>query len=422
MAEQKQLDQPNAAPLWAVQSMVFVASTGTGVISNGIFFIAREGFGFSSLQNFGLGTLFGLTYIVGAFGVGPVLRRVAARFSAVSSRSVLAGLSIVMGCAAILPQIVVGLAEDPDTASWSVWVAVAVYALGSGAFWPIVESYLGGGRSGIPLRRAVGQFNIIWAVAVLGSLLAMGPALERFPFGVLMVFGVLQVASTLLVWPMGAEPGVHLPEHHEPHPSVYVPLLTTFRLLLPTSYYVVSVWSPYAPAVMDRLGVSVGWQVSLAAIWMLSRLMVFVAMERIHGWHGRWWPVAVGVVGMVGGISLALVSPLFGQGLGVPMLVVGLVVLGVGNGVIYSAALYYAMEVGKAEVEAGGTHEGLIGVGFAGGPITGLVAIGAIGSGALGGLSLNIAMLLILGVVLIGVGVLVGVRVRASLREARVFV
>ncbi len=418
MAELMNLTGPKASPLWAVQSLVFLASMGTGVVTNGIFFIAREGFGSSTTQNFGLGALLGATYIVGAFGVGPVLRRLARGSSSVSTRCVLAGLSIIMGCAALLPQLAAWMSGGPERAYWSAWVAVAVYALCSGAFWPIVESYLGGGRSGTRLRRAVGQFNILWAAAVLLSLLAMGPALERYPLGVLLVFGVLQVASTVLLWPMGAEPGVHMPEHHDPHPRVYLPLLTIFRLLLPTSYYVVSVWSPYAPAVMDRLGIPVGWQVSLAAIWMLSRLVVFAVMERWHGWHGRWWPVVVGVVGMVGGITLALVSPLFGQGLGVPMLVAGLAVLGVGNGMIYSAALYYAMEVGKGEVEAGGTHEGLIGVGFAGGPVTGLVAAGAIGSGAFGGLSLNIAMLVILGVVLAAIGVLVGLRVRASMREA----
>ncbi|VAX41270.1 hypothetical protein MNBD_PLANCTO03-63, partial [hydrothermal vent metagenome] len=203
MAEPTYRTRPTAAPLWAVQSLVFIASMGTGVVTNGIFFIAREGFGFSTTQNFALGTVLGLTYIAGAFGVGPVLRRVAARSSAVSSRSVLVGLSAVMGGAAILPQLAVRLAADPAGAAWSVWVAVALYSLCSGAFWPIVESYLGGGRSGQRLRRAVGQFNIIWAVAVLGSLWAMGPALERYPYGVLMVFGFVQVAGTLLLWPMG---------------------------------------------------------------------------------------------------------------------------------------------------------------------------------------------------------------------------
>ncbi len=50
----------------------------------------------------------------------------------------------------------------------------------------------------------------------------------------------------------------------------------------------------------------------------------------------------------------------------------GLASLGVGLGVVYYAALYYAMAVGRAQVEAGGTHEGLIGAGYTIGPLAGL--------------------------------------------------
>ncbi|MFG0258788.1 MAG: hypothetical protein ACF8LK_00435, partial [Phycisphaerales bacterium JB041] len=404
------------SPLWAVQSVVFLASMGTGVVTNGIFFIAKESSGFTPRMNFALGSLLGVMYILGAAGVGPTLRRMAARSPRVSSRGVLAGLSITLGLAAMVPPAVAFFV--PERAAAGVWLGVALYAPCSGAFWPIVESYLGGGRSGHPLRRAIGQFNVIWALAVLLSLWAMAPLLDRMPLGVLLVFGVLQLASTALLIPMGREPGRHLPEHLEPHPPVYVPLLTTFRLLLPTSYFVVSIWSPYAPDVLDRLAVDVGWQTPVAATWMLSRFVVFIAMERWHGWHGRWWLVAVGAVGMVGGIGIALAAPLVGGPLGVGLLLAGLALLGIGNGVIYVASLYYAMEVGAGEVEAGGTHEALIGMGFAGGPLTGLLAVGAVRSGVLPpGVSLNIAMLLTLGVVLAVVGLVLVRRVVRAVRR-----
>lgn len=407
-----------AAPLWAVQSLVFLVSLGSGVVTNGIFFVAKEGFGFTASMNFGLGVMLGVTYILGAVGVGPARRHMAARYSSVSTRGVLVGLSILMGLAASLPQAAVLAAGGAAGVSWSVWVAVAIYSPCSGAFWPIVESYLGGGRSGKGLRRAVGQFNTIWAIAVLVALWAMGPVLARYPLGMPMVFGCVQILSTVLAWPLGPEPGVHIAEHHEPHPPVYVALLTTFRVLLPTSYYVLNVWAPYAPSMMERLGVAVAWQTPVAATWMVSRLFVFATMERWHGWHGRWWLVAVGVVGMVGGIGIALAAPILGPGLGLPVLIGGLAVLGVGSGVTYFAALYYAMEVGKGEVEAGGTHEALIGVGFAGGPMTGLVAVGAVGSGLLGGMSLNVAVLAVLGGVLAVIGVLVAGRVWQAARAA----
>src|SRR5690349_22377768 len=61
-------------------------------------------------------------------------------------------------------------------------------------------------------------------------------------------------------------------------------------------------------------------------------------------------------------------------GLSVPLLMFGLAMFGAGMGIIYYATLYYAMTVGKAEVDAGGTFEALIGVGYAVGPLTGLTS------------------------------------------------
>ena len=57
------------------------------------------------------------------------------------------------------------------------------------------------------------------------------------------------------------------------------------------------------------------------------------------------------------------------------MLIFGLVLFGAGTGITYYAALYYAMAVGQAKVDAGGTHEAFIGGGYIVGPIVGLIAI-----------------------------------------------
>ena len=69
---------------------------------------------------------------------------------------------------------------------------------------------------------------------------------------------------------------------------------------------------------------------------------------------------------MTGGFALVVTGPTLGW------MLVGLALLGVGLGVVYYAALYYALAVGHARVEAGGTHEGLIGAGYATGPLVGL--------------------------------------------------
>ena len=76
---------------------------------------------------------------------------------------------------------------------------------------------------------------------------------------------------------------------------------------------------------------------------------------------------------------------LFGKSLGVVL--AGEVLFGLAAGMTYYAALYYAMVVKNASVDAGGVHEGLIGAGFALGPAAGLAGIAlkpALGSKVLG--------------------------------------
>jgi len=62
---------------------------------------------------------------------------------------------------------------------------------------------------------------------------------------------------------------------------------------------------------------------------------------------------------------------LFGADLAVVL--VGELLFGLSVGMTYYAALTYAMVVKNAAVDAGGSHESLIGAGFAIGPASGLV-------------------------------------------------
>ncbi|MCA9283477.1 MAG: hypothetical protein KDA30_15735, partial [Phycisphaerales bacterium] len=63
------------------------------------------------------------------------------------------------------------------------------------------------------------------------------------------------------------------------------------------------------------------------------------------------------------GFALTFLAP------ATPMLVIGLAALGIGAGAAYFGALYYAMELDSAKVDAGGKHEAIIGAGYAIGPI-----------------------------------------------------
>ena len=152
-------------------------------------------------------------------------------------------------------------------------------------------------------------------------------------------------------------------------------LLRSVRVLLPVSYLLSSVMAPLLPYRFEQIGVPVEWETPATATWMLVRVAALLVMWKVPFWHGRWGTLVVGAVAMTVGFALVVLAP------SLPALLLGFASLGVGLGVIYYAALYYAMAVGGAAVEAGGTHEALIGAGYAVGPVVGLIG-SAIGGGA----------------------------------------
>jgi MFS family permease len=98
-------------------------------------------------------------------------------------------------------------------------------------------------------------------------------------------------------------------------------------------------------------------------------------MYRVRFWHGRWGTLLMAAVCMTGGFAAVVLAP------SLPIMLVGFAVFGVGIGMVYYTALYYAMAVGHAEVDAGGKHEALIGAGYAAGPLAGLLGV-SLASGA----------------------------------------
>jgi hypothetical protein len=244
----------------------------------------------------------------------------------------------------------------------------------------VVESYHRGGPRGAPLRSALGRFNITWASALVLGLVAIGPTAKAHAPQLIATLGVIHFGSLVLLLPMGREPGEHFHEHHEPHPVIYTQLLTTFRVLLPTSYAVLTALNPYLPRLLGRVGFEESWRAPLAATWTAARVCTFLVMERWHGWQGRWKPAVFGVGALLGGFGVAVMSPAFGSA-AKPAVIAGLFLFGTGMATIYTAALYYALEVGRAEVDAGGTHEALIGLGYSLGPACGLAATALVDQG-----------------------------------------
>lgn len=393
-------------PLWAALTLTFLGSIGTGVVTNGIFFLTKQGFGFTRTQNFLLGLLLGVTYIAGSLGAGPGIARLRRIFPRISARAILAVVLVLLGALSTLPALAQRLAPELSVAS--VWILVAIYSPLTGVLWPTVEAFVAGGRRGPTLRSAMGIWNVVWSGAIIIAYWGMAPVIQDHAAETLLALGVLHAATALVLTVFPPEPGEHGAEDQEPHPRVYTLLLVTFRMLLPMAYVVSSTLSPYLPSAMTDLGVPERWQTVLGTAWLIPRTLAFFALERWHGWHGRWSTAVVGGVLLLSGFALTVLAPALLPGstpptephpLGITLLLTGLAVFGVGMAAIYSAAIYYAMEVGNAQVHAGGTHEALIGVGYTIGPLLGFAASAAADRGVISDRAFNGAVLGAVGVV-----------------------
>ncbi len=364
----------HAAPLAITLGLVALASMGTGAVTNGVYFITKSLYGFDRFQNWGLALAASVAYIVGAVSVGRLTRAIK-RKRALTTRRVLAVLLAAMGMACFFPALV--------RVPLAVWFFHAGYHLLAGMFWPMVESYVSGGRRGAGLRRATGLFNVTWATTLPLAYWLMAPflpertgdggALPMGPFIVLIGLGVVHLGGLVFIALLTPDPGRHGDagiEEPAGQRELYGRLLSCFRVALIASYVLLSAVTPALPDWTAELGIPDVWRTPAASVWMAVRVGVFALLMWWHGWHGRFRTLIWSIGAMVVGTATTFLAG------DVATLLIGLALLGVGSGATYTAAIYYAMAHGEAEIDAGGTHETMIGLGYLSGPVFGLMAAG----------------------------------------------
>lgn len=348
-----------STPLWAVLYVTTFASIGTGVFWSGVAFVAKHGYGFSEMRNLVLFAVMGVCYSVGAFSAGWVTERLRARMS---MKRVLAVILAAQGVFCLGPVLFAGEAM--------LWIAAVGVQVFSATTWAIVESYLTAGRHGAAMRSAIGWFNLLWTGSVAASMLLIAPLVEHHAEWIIGGMSGVYVICMIVLPLYSANPA----EHDDGVGGASVPpeyrwLLSSARVLLPLSYVLTAAMTPILPYRFAELGLSVRWETPTTATWMLVRVVTLAVMWRVGFWHGRWGTLLLGGAAMALGFAFIVTGPTL------LAMLIGFAMFGVGLGVIYYAALYYAMAVGRAQVDAGGTHEGLIGVGYAVGPFAGLLGV-----------------------------------------------
>jgi hypothetical protein len=248
------------------------------------------------------------------------------------------------------------------------WVTALVGGAMPAIVWPIVESFLAAGRHGKEMRSALGWFNVTWTPATAVPLLLM-PALAKtnvlwtVAITALMNTGAILVALAALP----RRPGVHRREAAEAAVGREYPwLMRSVSWLLPLGYVMSSTLAPVLPHRLATVGAGAIPSSVVAATWMVARFTTLGLMWRVGFWHGRWSTLVVGAAALAGGLVMVLL------GTHLETVVSGLALFGVGMGLIYYSAIYYSMATGHAAVDASGTFEALIGLGYCVGPLLGL--------------------------------------------------
>ena len=347
--------------------ITFLESLATTLIERGVYFYSHSRLGFTDGENLGLALGFGAAYALGALASHGIAKRVSEKRLLVAT---------------LVAQFV-GFATLFFSAGATMLVAMnTVLGCINGLKWPVIESYVNAGRTPAAQARVVGLFNISWAPAVAVGLVLAGPLIDWWSPSLFAAAGFLNLVSLALVRPLERRPEHLAFDHPErPAPAELVrlrSLLAASRWSMLGSYSLMWVLAALLPRVYTDLGVGVTAATALSALLDAVRTAAFVGLGLWQGWHNRRWTQVIVIFGLPAGFFLALFAPNLaavlggGGGVGLAAVLAGEVIFGLVAGTTYYAALYYAMIVKNAAVEAGGAHEGLIGTGFAIGPLAGL--------------------------------------------------
>lgn len=364
------------APLGPLLLLSFLATFGTAVLWNGLGFVARDAYGFDETWNLLLAIWNGGVYAIAAFASAPILRRIAHR---VTPRTVVAAVFLLQ--VGICPLILVSKSPVMLFAVSGAMSFLAAF------FWPVIEAYVSAGREPAAMRNAIGWWNTIWMSALGLALVSMAPLLAAghaaWAIASLGPINLICIVVLLVGVPARvARHEIHHPDHVAP--ARYVDLLASNRALLPLAYALIGALSPLMPYLLDDLEASIWWQTPLAATWMFARVAGIAILRRWSWWHGRWSATLLGGFLLIGGYVAVVAAP------NITAIVLALIAFGLGQAVVYYAAMYYVMRVGDADVDAASTHEGLIGVGYGVGPAAALVGV------TVGGVTAVIAASLVL--------------------------
>jgi MFS family permease len=240
-------------------------------------------------------------------------------------------------------------------------LSVATALLASG-YWPIVQAWLGRGRSRRDLLLALSHFNLAIALcSVLGPVAggALYGAGFTLPFAAA-AFGIGLLSLSLFAL-----------RFEEPPPAA--PAASPASDLDARRFLRIAWVANFATYFAVSNGVSPGMLGLLMALIGLTQFGAFYRIARTDRWQFRLLPMAAAQILGVAGLTMFVVGKSSGA------FAAGFLAMGVVAGVTFAASSFYSLCAGGGGSRRAGLHEAVVGSGFLLGPLTGGLAAGRLG-------------------------------------------
>jgi len=358
----------------AKQKSSFVCYTIEGLNSfatilffNYLYFFMRDRFEFDDRRNLLLAAWLGLTYTFAAWQAG----RFAHRFGYFTALKIGFGLMIA------------GLAVGSQLGSVTgVILAATVTNIGMCCIWPTLEALVSESEPPAGVPRAVGIYNIVWAVTNALAFFIGGTLVEKFGFKSIfyLPFAIMLAQFALTVWLQihadevaranAGKPAAALPpDPDRPSPARAKTFLRMSWLANPFAYIAINTLIACTPGLAAKFHVSPMFAGFVWSLWCFVRLGAFVVLWRWTDWHYRFRWLAASFAILILSFATILLSP------NLAVLIIAQIFFGGAIGLIYYSSLYYSMDGGDAKSEHGGIHEAAIGLGNCVGPAMGAAAL-----------------------------------------------
>jgi MFS family permease len=342
-------------------------SFATVLYFNYLYFFMRDRFGFGNKRNLALAALVGFVYALAAWQAGKFAQR----------HGYFNALKIGFGIMALS----LGAGLFLNSALTQIFSAACV-TIGMCFIWPTLEALVSDAEAAAQLPRAIGIYNVVWAVTNAASYFIGGALIVTFGYKIIfalpLAIMLLQLALTFWLQKCAignAREGVNKPatapppDPNRPSPASAKTFLRMAWLANPFAYIAINTLIAVIPGIAAKFRMSPMLAGFVCSLWCFVRLGAFAALWHWTKWHYKFRWLAASFAVLILSFAIILLSP------NLILLIVAQIFFGGAIGLIYYSSLFYSMDAGGARGEHGGIHEAAIGLGNCVGPAIGALSL-----------------------------------------------